>query len=142
MKVMRIISKMIPLLLVLAMTACENGGYPVIDDSEPLTGHWINPVYVDTLCQYERSASFKEDAGGIYFKTGNGFVERKNSGWCGTPPVSYANYDGTWTRKDSILNISVGYWGGIVDYEWKIISLSNNRLTLYRVKDTYNYTAD
>lgn len=140
MKAMRIRYQFLFLLMFFALTACENSGYPVIDDSESLNGYWINPVYADTLCQYEKSFAFREDGAGIYFNSGNEFVERKNAGWCGTPPVSYANYDGSWTRSDSILNITVGYWGGTVDYEWKIISLSNNRLTLYRVKDTYHYT--
>jgi hypothetical protein len=132
--------KLFLLFLIFGMTACENGSLPVIDDSEPVTGYWINPVSIDTLWQYERSVAFKNDASGICFKSGDKFVERKNSGWCGTPPVSYANYEGTWTRSDSILNISVGFWGGTVDYEWKIISVSNNKLTLCRIKDTYHYT--
>ncbi len=100
MKAMRIRYQFLFLLMFFALTACENSGYPVIDDSESLNGYWINPVYTDTLCQYERSVSHSgRMRAGICFKSGNEFVERKNAGWCGTPPVSYANYDGTWTQE-------------------------------------------
>jgi hypothetical protein len=138
---MRIIHKMFLLMAVASVSSCENGSYPVISDSESfITGVWINPVYIDTICQYERSIYLKEDGAGIGFKSGGEFVERKNAGWCGTPPVSYANYDGTWTQNDSMLYISTSYWGGTVDYEWKIISVDLNILRIYRVKDTFHYT--
>jgi hypothetical protein len=136
---MKILSRLVLLLIVTALTACEKGNIPVINESHDLLGFWINPVITDTIWQYERSVSFKEDVPGICFKSGNEFVERKNAGWCGTPPVFYANYEGNWNRNESILNISVGYWGGTVDYEWKIISVDNNKLMIYRVKDTYHY---
>jgi hypothetical protein len=140
MKTMRTISQFLLLLGFFSLTSCENVSIPVIDDSEPLNGHWINPVCIDTLWQYDRSATFKENAGGIYFKSDNEFVERKNAGWCGTPPVSYADFDGTWARHDSVLNITVGYWGGTADYKWKIISITDDKLIIYRIEDTYHYT--
>jgi len=136
---MKIVSNLVLLFTLLVLPACEKGNIPVINDSDNLLGCWINPVVVDTIWQYERSASFKEDEGGIYFKSGHEFVERMNSGWCGTPPITYANFDGTWTRNDSFLNITVGFWGGTVDYEWKIISVDNDKLMIYRVKDTYHF---
>lgn len=65
------------------------------------------------------------------------FIERKNSGWCGTPPVSYSDFEGNWSINDSLLNVSVAYWGGLADYQWKIISLDDKRLTIVVVSQEY-----
>jgi hypothetical protein len=52
------------------------------------------------------------------------------------PPVWYTNYNGSWTRNESLLKIKVV--GGKAEYQWKIISVDNNTLTIYQVKDEYN----
>ena len=109
------------------------------ENSELLIGNWISPLYIDSLVQYTRAGALKDDDSGISFKSENLLIERQNAGWCGTPPVFYANYDGNWNRNETILKITVGYWGGTVDYEWKIVSVDNNKLMIYRVKDTYHY---
>ncbi|HVO75554.1 MAG TPA: hypothetical protein VMT35_16105, partial [Ignavibacteriaceae bacterium] len=46
------------------------------------------------------------------------------AGWCGTPPICYANFSGIWEfQGDSVLKIKVAYWGGMTEYNLKIISL-------------------
>jgi hypothetical protein len=134
---MNVIFKFFLLLSVSGLISCEKSNYPIINDSDKLLGYWINPVIVDTVWQYERANSFVMDAGGISFQSGQLFVERKNAGWCGTPPISYSNYDGTWTKSASLINVTVGYWGGLAYYQWKIISVDNKNLTIYRIKETY-----
>ena len=70
--------------------------------------------------------SLKKNAYGFGFKTGHSFVERKNEGWCGTPPVTLKDFQGTWAKHDSLIDINVPYWGGTAHYQWKIISLDNS----------------
>jgi hypothetical protein len=41
---------------------------------------------------------------------------------------------------DSIINLSVDYWGGLADYEWKIISIEMNKLIVLRLKEEYHST--
>jgi hypothetical protein len=41
---------------------------------------------------------------------------------------------------DSIINVSVDYWGGLADYEWKIISIEMNKLTVLKLKEEYHST--
>ena len=63
-------------------------------------------------------------------------IERKNIGWCGTPPITYGNYDGNWQEQESILNINTSYWGGSASYQWGVIS-DNNQLVVLRITEEY-----
>jgi hypothetical protein len=140
---MKTINKVVLLSSICLMMACEKS----IDlkssmDTKQLTGHWINPVLTDTLWKFKKSGSLKKNDYGISFKSDQSFVERKNSGWCGTPPISYGDFKGIWSIQDSTINITVGYWGGRVDYQWKIISMDSNHLTIFRMKEEYHYTED
>jgi hypothetical protein len=125
------------LLFPLAFISCQKDESPVMDRSELLIGNWTNPQYADTLITYTRAASLTENEPGITFEAGNKMMERKNSGWCGTPPITTADYDGTWTRNDSIVTIAVGYWGGTAGYTWKIITLNEQKLVISIVKAVY-----
>ena len=135
---MKTINKMILFLSIIILIACEKSNEPIVNNSDKLIGYWINPVATDTIWKYERANSLKDNDYGFAFKSGQLFVERKNAGWCGTPPISYTDFDGTWTKNDSVINITVGYWGGLADYQWKIILIDNNSLTIYRLKEGYH----
>jgi hypothetical protein len=126
---MKTVNKMILFLSIIILIACEKSNEPIVNDSDKLIGYWINPVAIDTVWKYERANTLKDNDYGFAFKSGQLFVERKNAGWCGTPPISYTDFDGTWTKNDSVINITVGYWGGLADYQWKIILIDNNSLT-------------
>ncbi len=136
---MKTINKLILFFACIALIACEKNDEIITDDSTKLFGHWINPVPADTLWTFEKSDSLIDYQYGFSFIPGQLFVERNIAGWCATPPVSYADFDGTWTMKDSILHITVGYWGGMSKYQWKIISLDNSSLTIHRIKEEYIY---
>lgn len=138
---MKTINKLILLLSIVTLIACEksNETETLVNDSDQLIGNWINPIVIDTIWKYERANSLKDNSYGFSFQSRQLFVERKNAGWCGTPPIAYSDFDGTWTKKDSIIKITVAYWGGLVDYQWKIISLDDKNLTIYRLKEV-NHT--
>lgn len=120
----------------IVLASCEKNE-PVMNDSEKLIGSWVNPVLVDTLWKYERAATLRDNDYGMSFKEGQLFVERKNAGWCGTPPVAYDDFEGTWTKNDSVINITVAYWGGLVSYQWKVISVDKDNLVVYKMKEDY-----
>jgi len=102
-------------------------------NANQLIGSWINPVYSDTLLVYKRALALVTNEYGITFLDSGNVVERKNDGWCATPPISCADFPGTWSLNGSILTINVAYWGGTSQYTWKIISLDNDTLKLYVV---------
>lgn len=125
------------LLSLFVFVACddnnENNNSPAL-----LTGYWVNPQITDSVTTYERSLKLKDNDYGMAFKSGGVFVERKNSGWCGTPPISYADYEGSWTENDSIINITVGYWGGLSNYRWKLIAVDDNALTVRLISQEFH----
>ena len=123
----------------LALVSCQKLSDPVITGNEELIGSWTDPQYSDTLITYSRTENLVENQFGITFKPENTLVERQNSGFCGTPPITTADYEGTWIQKDSIVNISVGFWGGKAEYTWRIVSLNNQKLVISIVKADYSW---
>jgi hypothetical protein len=109
-----------------------------IDDSAKLIGCWINPQLSDTIWTFDKAENLQENTYGFIFNYEQVFIERDHSGWCGTAPVSYSDYEGTWSKNDYIINIASKYWGGTTDYQWKIISVDENTLKIYKVYTNYN----
>jgi hypothetical protein len=105
--------------LTFLLTSCKKDDIK-IDPNNPLLGIWSYSDYVGETAVYTRSLGFIDEPG-YEFKNNGTLTERKNSGWCGTPPVSYANYAGTWSFiNDTLIQLEVGYWGGITSYQLDI----------------------
>jgi hypothetical protein len=119
------------------LSACEKNDTP-LDGNEILIGNWINPQTNESTITYDRSLRLQDNNYGFTINQNGKFTERKNAGWCGTPPVSYADFEGNWSRNDSLMNITVGYWGGLADYKWKILSLDDKRLTIVIISQEYS----
>lgn len=96
--------------------------------SDMLAGYWINPQYQNDTITYQRSTALIDNEYGLQIRSNHKLIERKNSGWCGTPPVAYADFEGSWSKDDSIIRINVGYWGGTTEIKWKLISVDNKEL--------------
>ncbi|MBU1010582.1 MAG: hypothetical protein KKD74_10630 [Bacteroidetes bacterium] len=125
------------LLLLLLAAACRKSDSIVSDKNNYLLGCWVGPVYADSLVTFTRAQTLPDDGYGIVFQSDQQFIERKNAGWCGTPPITYANYTGNWTLTDSIVDISVPYWGGSADYRWKLLSVDGHTLRIYTIAAEY-----
>jgi hypothetical protein len=79
----------------------------------------------------ERSSGLDPSKYGFTLRENGEFIERKNAGWCGTPPITYDNFEGTWVAlSDSLLEITVGYWGGTMNYQIRIVSLEQDLLAI------------
>jgi hypothetical protein len=130
--------RLIVFVFTLTSISCEKNN-DLVKYPDSLIGNWINPRYSDSIVIFEKSADLKNNEYGLSFKQAGIFVERKNSGWCGTPPISYADYEGTWIKNDSIISITVGYWGGSADYNWKVVSINNGKLKIINVKEDYHF---
>lgn len=125
------------LLLVLTLVACQKEAIIVPDGNTDLIGSWINPQYVDTVITYERAEKLVDNQYGFTFNTGNKLIARQNSGWCGTPPISTSDFEGTWVQNDSEIMLTMGYWGGTSIQTWKIISLNKQKLVVYISSSKY-----
>jgi len=126
------------ILFIFSLVSCQKLADQVETGNTELTGSWIDPQYTDTIVTYTRAGSLVENQYGITFKPGNKLVQRQNSGWCGTPPIVTSDYEGTWTWNDSLVNITVGYWGGTADLTWKVLTLNDQKLVITVVKEDYH----
>jgi len=130
-----LIASLAGLLLPLLLLSCKKDDHPIHPVNTSLIGIWVDPQYTDTLITYKRANSLVQNEYGICFNPDNTCIERKNNGWCGTHPITTGDYSGNWTWNDSIVDISVGYWGGTVEYTWKVVSLDYKNLVV-SVKNT------
>ena len=132
-------ARSIVLLIVISLLSCEDKPENPAAGHDLLIGTWFNPQYNDSIVTYEKSNGLVENEYSFSFQEDFTFIERKNTGWCGTPPISYADFEGTWTRNDSFVKITVGFWGGTVDYRWKILSLDESALKIERLEEAYHH---
>ena len=109
--------------------SCEDNDTAMILDSDNLLiGNWIEPVYNNETQTYKRGNSLPNEANGISFKRNNEFIER-TSGWCGTPPLSFFNIEGSFQLENTLISISTqNYYQPY--YSWRIISLTEQELVL------------
>lgn len=108
--------KIFNLFLILFLLCSCSGDEAETDPDNFLIGTWQSSGFDFNTNQFMRTDEFTENH--CYrFKEDGSITERKNSGWCGTPPVSYADYEGTWKIiNDTLVEVNVGYWGGMTKY--------------------------
>jgi len=113
--------------LLFIFCGCSKDNFQV-DPDNLLIGVWNYSDYIDNTTIYTRSNEFVD--GPCYkFNSDGTLTERKNSGFCGTPPISYADYSGNWSiLNDTIINVTVGYWGGTMSYKLDIELLNSESL--------------
>jgi len=128
--------KKVSFLLVMAlvlMFSCEKDlmETAALGNNADIVGTWIEKGYEDDVLLLDRSEKLEPSKYGFTINDNGTFIEHKNAGWCGTPPISYDNFDGTWEAlSDSLLEITVGYWGGIMTYQIRIVSLDQENLAI------------
>lgn len=122
-------------LFIIVHIGCDNDSDSImIDESDMLIGYWINPAYSDSGTTFERANKFKNDAYGVAFLTENISLER-SSGWCGTPPLIFADFQGEWQKKDSMVTITIDNgMAGVMDNHWKIKTLDEKHLVIERIR--------
>ena len=120
-------------LLLILIAACERNPLYVDGVAGELVGTWIDMDYVDTLYTYHRASHIPDDYPGWSFKEDGTLMNRANAGFCGTPPISYADYTGEWSESDSIIDISVQFWGGTMLLKWKIMEITESELVFYQI---------
>ncbi|HEX9600577.1 MAG TPA: hypothetical protein VF985_03725 [Mariniflexile sp.] len=117
------------LLIALLLLACQGNTEIDINSENLLIGSWIDSSYDNETITFQRAASLNENAPGISFKDNSVFIQR-TSGWCGTPPLTFYDDQGTWKSQESLILISLENFPG--NFQWRIISLDNNQLIVKR----------
>ena len=99
----------------------------------PLVGTWIQRDVENEVMIMERTFHLDTNKYGFIFYVQGTFLERKNAGWCGTPPIVYTNFTGQWkSETNDLLTIDVDYWGGREEYTMEIISVTTSELRFRR----------
>ncbi|MCK4747370.1 MAG: hypothetical protein KAT15_10055 [Bacteroidales bacterium] len=129
--------KLLLLIAMILLVSCEENlqDTEALGENADIVGTWVEEVDLthveDGTTQLKRADELDPSLYGFTIKDDGSFVERKNAGWCGTPPISYDNFDGTWVAlSDSLLEITVGYWGGTMTYQMRIVSLDQEQLRI------------
>ncbi|MRS01883.1 hypothetical protein EG832_01425 [bacterium] len=125
----------IALAVLLSITGACSRDDITIDPDNLIIGVWNYSGYQDNTQVFSRNNEFIENH--CYrFNADGTLTERKNSGWCGTPPISYGDYPGTWSiLNDTLIQIEVGYWGGTTRYKLDIEAVDSESLTASFVYD-------
>lgn len=101
-----------------------------------LCGTWVKVGRESGAVVLRKSENLDDNQYGLILQPDGKLVERKNISWCATPPVIYGNYQGEWKMaSESLIDITVGYWGGTISYQIEIVSLSFDEL---RIRYHYN----
>jgi hypothetical protein len=119
-------NRLVFLFLVILLASCEQDllESDSLGENAGIVGTWVENTYQGDTAMFKRTTDLDEVKYGFAINEDGTFEERKNSGWCGTPPISYSNYDGTWEAvSDSLLDITVAYWGGMMTYQIRIVSV-------------------
>jgi len=125
--------RVIILIISVLLISCEQDMVELADlgSNAGIVGTWIEDGQQGDTLFLERSGSFDKEKYGFTLNDDGTFVERKNAGWCGTPPITYDNFEGTWEAvSDSLLDITVAYWGGVMTYQIRIVSLDMEELAI------------
>ena len=122
------------LLIFFSISSCEEN--IVQPTNQAYKGHWSFPEYTDSAVIYSRVSDLSLDNYGFSILDNGVFIEKKNSGWCGTPPISYTLYTGSWREiSDSILFIQTEYWGGELELKYYLIRIENDTIEI-RVEES------
>ena len=109
--------------------AC-NSSDPVSFQDPSVLGAWgLNSIDDESgIRVYAKLESLGGDQDGYMFEP-DGFLLVRNAGWCGTPPLSYANFEGSWTEEqDGHLILTYSNWEAMQDYRLEILDLRENEL--------------
>ncbi|WP_341220250.1 hypothetical protein [Polaribacter atrinae] len=120
--------KIIVLLFLVSLFSCEDNEV-IIDSNNLLIGNWLDPVYDGEMTTFKRGNSLPNEAYGISFNKSGNFIER-TSGWCGTPPLSFFNINGTFELENTLVRISTESYPA--NYAWRIVSLTAEELVVKR----------
>lgn len=118
------------LLFVFILFSCDENQEIDIPNSENLLiGAWTSPTYNGEEMTFKRTSSLPNEDYGILFKIDGSLTER-SSGFCGTPPLVFSDYNGQWTQENNLITISQEFHA--TAYAWRIISLTQERLVVKR----------
>lgn len=111
-----------------AFSSCETNKVQ-LDSNNLLLGNWVNPTYERDSTIFTRSNTLQEDAYGITFKQNGAFIER-SSGFCGTPPLIFSDFKGSFELNETLIKIYTDFFPN--GFQWRIVAVNENELIVKR----------
>lgn len=134
MRKLKLKKEILLLLTIFTMISCDVNNDPENVVTEPetslLLGNWINPTYNNETITFTKANSLSDNEAGISFKTNNKFTER-TSGWCGTPPLSYFDVEGSWQVTEEGF-IKINKTSFPENIQWQVLKISDSKLEVKR----------
>jgi hypothetical protein len=96
-----------------------------------IIGTWSNVQWSESGLTMEKVNKLEKNTYGYIFFSNGTMLARSNSGWCGTPPIVTADYEGTWTLEDGKIMVTQPYWGGEFVQQWQIAYLQGKQVTVH-----------
>jgi len=120
------------LIMVLALlVSCEHEflDAEMLGKNAEIIGTWIEKGYEEDVALFARGTELDKTKYGFTINEDGTFIERKNARWDVAASVNFDNFDGSWEAvSDSLLEITVGYWGGTMTYQMRIVFLDQTNL--------------
>jgi hypothetical protein len=130
--------KLLPLLAICSLLfSCVEQETLDLESGEFPLGTWTNIQYEESGFTMERMNNLPENTYGFVFQKNGKLIHRANSGFCGTPPITTADFNGIWKVKGDIIEVEVEFWGGKYRQEWKVTQLSGITVRVELVKQEY-----
>lgn len=121
-------------LFVATLASCSDPG-PASPCADALIGSWgfVSHDSETGISVYERIDTLDGQRSGYGFEPG-GVLLVRTSGWCGTPPLSYSNLEGTW-RAESEHRLMLDYpaRGGTGRCTLQILGVDDETLECRRI---------
>ena len=117
------------LLAVFFCVSCSSSD-PASPQAPAFSGAWgldsIGPE--SDIRVYSKLDALAGDQVGYMFGSGGTLMVR-SAGWCGTPPLSYSNFEGTWIEEQrNNLVLTYSQWDGMHEFRLVILSLSEDEM--------------
>lgn len=112
----------------IVFASCESNDV-VIDTDNLLLGSWVKPVYNEDTTSFTRSNTLPKESYGIAFKKNEVFIEH-SSGFCGTPPLVFSDYEGNFTKEETLIKLDNYLYQN--NFQWRIVSLTETELIVKR----------
>lgn len=122
-------------IIIIVIFSCSKAPNEPTADYE-IYGAWVEAGIDSNLSVFHKSLGLDSTKMGWIFYDDGKLIERNNAGWCGTPPIFYKNYEGNWKfESNNTIKITVGYWGGIRNYSFRIVSLDSKEMKIMYLWD-------
>lgn len=118
-------------IIVAVIISCQKNDDIKIDSENLLLGVWTNSTYDSNTntTTFERVGELPDEEYGVSFQEDGTYINR-SSGWCGTPPLTFFNIEGTFILDKDIVKVNIQDFPG--NFQWKIVEVDESKLVVKR----------